>query len=73
MPGAVLATGDTEMNGTHCPLIPAPSLCPKVQSQNPALRGGGGGHHGQNRVEKSKASESGNQDIWVHVHHSQAT
>lgn len=24
VPGTVLATGDTEMNGTHCPLILAP-------------------------------------------------
>lgn len=29
VPGAVPATGDTKMNGTHCPLIPAPP-CPPL-------------------------------------------
>lgn len=37
VPGTVPATGDTEMNGTHCPLVPAPP-CPPFPFLGPNLR-----------------------------------
>lgn len=71
MPGAVLVTGDTEKNGTHCPLIPAPPCPPlSLPVPEPCTEGG---HQGQKHVRKSIAWEPGSQNTWVHIRHSQAT
>lgn len=71
MPGTVLATRDTEMNRTHCPLVPA-SPCPpfSLPVSEPCT---GMGHPGQSCMGKGTGREPGSQNPWVPVHHSLAS
>lgn len=72
VPGTMLVTGDTEMNRTHCPLIPLPTLPSPSQCPVPAP---GTGEATKDRTMKGEAclaSEPGDQKSWILIHHPQA-
>lgn len=74
MPGTVLATGDTEMNRTHCPLILAPLRPPlPLLGLIPEPCAEGDTKDRTHCAWKGMAWGPGNQNTWAHVHHSQTT
>lgn len=74
VPGTVLATRDTEMNRTHCPLILAPLRPPfSLLGPVPEPCTEGDTKDRTNCAWEGMAWGLGNQNTWAHVHHSQAT